>query len=162
MYEKIRQRARQLKEAYGLRRHPEGGWFAEDYTCGETAGGRPLMGSIYFLLDGEEISHFHRIDCDELWYYHEGCGLLITVLHEGKKRELVLGADPTLGQKMEVRIPKGAIFAAENLNWSKYTFLSCATAPRFRYEGFHLVSGEELARDWPEICADVSYLAAKP
>ncbi len=159
MYEKIRRRTEALKREYGLKIHPEGGWFAEDYTCGDKADGRALMGSIYFLLDGAELSHFHQIDCDELWYYHEGCGLLLTLLYRGEKQQIVLGADPALGQKMAVLIPKGAIFAAENLNWSKYTFLSCATAPQFSYEGFRLVGREELKRDWPEFAADVEYLA---
>ncbi|WP_081677499.1 cupin domain-containing protein [Butyrivibrio sp. WCD3002] len=34
---------------------------------------RPLAGSIYFLLTEDEISHFHQIDCEEIWYHHEGC-----------------------------------------------------------------------------------------
>ena len=65
-------RSEQLKAAYHLEKHPEGGWFSEVYTAPFQAEDRPLAGSIYFLLDQNEISHFHQIDCDEIWYYHEG------------------------------------------------------------------------------------------
>ena len=64
-----------LKQTYALEKHPEGGWFSEVYTSRDASDGRPIAGSIYFLLDKGEVSHFHRIDCDELWYFHEGCGL---------------------------------------------------------------------------------------
>ena len=86
-------RSEQLKASYHLEKHPEGGWFSEVYTAPFQAEGRPLAGSIYFLLDQKEISHFHQIDCDEIWYYHEGCGLKITLLQDGKRSVLLLGND---------------------------------------------------------------------
>lgn len=152
-------RARELIEAYGLERHPEGGWFAEDYTCPWDKEGRPLAGSIFFLLDGEELSHFHRIDCDELWYYHEGCGLTITVVLNGKSSEMYLGTAP--GERAAVLLPAGAVFAAENREKTGYTFLSCATAPAFRYEGFRLISRTELEELIPEEASKLRYLAAE-
>ena len=150
MYEKIRRRTEALKREYGLKIHPEGGWFAEDYTCPFSHGGRPLAGSIYFLLEGAERSHFHQIDCDELWYFHEGCGLKITVLFRGARSELLLGTGE--GQRACVLLPAGAVFGAENLDKAGFTFLSCATAPAFRYEGFRLISRAELE----ELCPDAA------
>ena len=52
-----------LNKIYILQRHEEGGWYLEVYTSPFTKDGRPMAGSICFLLDGEEISHFHQIDC---------------------------------------------------------------------------------------------------
>lgn len=135
-----------LKQYYRLRRHPEGGWFSEVYTSPFTQDGRALAGSIYFLLDGAELSHFHQIDCDEIWYFHEGCGLRITVLAEGRLRTLRLGGRAEAGEQAMAVIPAGAVFAAENLDPRGYSFLSCATTPAFRYEGFRLVPREELLR----------------
>ena len=114
------------------------------------------MGSIYFLLDGAEVSHLHQIDCEELWYYHEGCGLRISVLPD---TALLLGGDTAAGQKAMVVIPKGAIFAAENIDPSGYTFMSCATAPGFTYEGFRLVNKAELKRLCPETYEKLEHLA---
>ena len=55
--------------------HVEGGYFIELYSSSsllKSSNDRPLAGSIYFLLDQNDISHFHRIDCEEIWYYHQG------------------------------------------------------------------------------------------
>lgn len=71
----MKTRTEQLKTAYRLEAHPEGGWFAEVYTAPFEKDGRALAGSIYFLLDAGEQSQFHQIDCEELWFYHEGCGV---------------------------------------------------------------------------------------
>ena len=140
----MKTRTEQLKEAYRLEAHPEGGWFAEVYTAPFEKDGRALAGSIYFLLDAGEKSRFHQIDCEELWFYHEGCGVRITVLHDGSREEILLGPDCAGGQRAMARIPKDAIFSAENLAPGGYTFVSCVTTPKFRYEGFRLVPDSEI------------------
>ena len=128
------------------------------------------MGSIYFLLDGAEVSHFHQIDCEEVWYFHEGCGLRITMLQNGLDgpgaigntpavTELLLGGDTAAGQKAMVVIPKGAVFASENLDPAGYSFVSCATAPAFGYEGFRLVGKAELKRLCAETYEKLEHLA---
>ena len=144
-------RSEELKKTYGLEEHPEGGWFSEVYTSEDAAGGRPLAGSIYFLLDRSDISRFHRIDCDELWYFHEGCGLVITVAHRSGISRLYLGNDIQKGQRAMVLIPKGSAFAAENLDPEGYSFISCATAPRFSYEGFELLGRDDMLALCPEL-----------
>ena len=57
-------RIEKLKETYAIEAHPEGGWFSEVYTANVEK--RALAGSIYFLLIGEEIPHFHQVDCEEI------------------------------------------------------------------------------------------------
>ncbi|SEL40786.1 hypothetical protein SAMN04487770_1102 [Butyrivibrio sp. ob235] len=52
--------------------------------------------------------------------------------------------DTEYNQKAMAVIPKGAIFAAENLDKSSYCFTSCATTPKFTYDGFRLVSNKEI------------------
>ena len=142
-----------LRTEYQLQAHPEGGWFAKVFRSEAKQGERPFMGSIYFLLDGPEISHLHQIDCEEIWYYHEGCGLKITVIEGPVVRTLLLGADASAGQKVMAAIPKGAIFAAENIDPAGYTFMSCATAPAFSYEGFRLVKKTELKELCGGLCS---------
>ena len=137
-------RAKELIAKYNLERHPEGGWFAEVYTAPFDHEGRAFMGSIYFLLDGEDMSHFHQIDCDEIWYYHEGCALKITMIIDGKESESIIG--PLENQAAMAVIPKGAVFAAENLDKNSYCFMSCATTPKFSYDGFRLLDDEKVKR----------------
>lgn len=145
----MNQRAQELIEAYQLEKHPEGGYFAELYTSEEKyeKGGeqRGLTGSIFFLLEEKDISHFHQIDCEELWYFHEGCGLTVHFVDsEGQYRTEKLGNDFSQGEKPMILVKKGEFFAAENLDKEGYTFISCVTSPKFKYEGFRLVPREEL------------------
>ena len=156
-------RAEALKQAYALLPHPEGGSFSEVYTAPfARADGRSLCGSIYFLLEGEEISHLHRIDCDEIWYYHEGCGLQLTVIApDGAVSRQALGPDVEAGQRAMLAVPAGAAFASENIDKAGYSFVSCATAPRFTYEGFRLLSAKELRSLCPDRADALSYLCLK-
>ena len=150
-------RADQLKNKYCLERHPEGGWFSESYTAPFECDERSLMGSIYFLLEKDEISHFHQIDCDEIWYHHEGCGLKITMIIDGKVTEKIIG--PEDDQLAMAVIPKGAIFAAENVDKGSFCFMSCATSPKFTYDGFRLVDDEEIRNTSPLAFERLRHLA---
>ncbi|MBR5914234.1 MAG: cupin domain-containing protein [Selenomonadaceae bacterium] len=135
-----------LKKVYSLQSHVEGGYFSEVYTSPFSQNNRATAGSIYFMLVGKDISHFHKIDCDEIWYYHEGCGLKIFVIRDGKLEEFLLGKDIEHGQRAMVIVPANSIFAAENLNDESYTLISCMTTPKFRYENFQLVTKNELKK----------------
>ncbi len=146
-------RSKELIESYALQAHPEGGYFSEVYTApfmySDT---RETGGSIYFLLDQSDISHFHVIDCDEIWYYHEGCGMRITMIDSnGKVTYADLGMHLERNESAMVVIPKGVIFAAENLEKDGYTFVSCATTPQFQYQGFRLVKESEVTCDTKDI-----------
>ena len=154
-------RAEMLKEAYHLEAHVEGGSFAEVYTAPFEKDGRALAGSIYFLLDCGEISHFHVIDCDEIWYFHEGCGMKVTVLTENGKEELLLGNNAAEGERPMILIPKGCIFAAENLRPDGYSFVSCVTTPAFEYAGFRILNREEIKKRYPDLFDEIGYLGAE-
>ena len=143
-------RVENLKKIYSLNRHVEGGYFSEVYTAPFNQNDRATAGSIYFLLAGKDVSHFHKIDCDEIWYFHEGCGLKIFVLQNGKLEEFLLGKNIDEGQRAMVIIPAGAIFAAENLDAESYTFVSCMTTPKFNYEGFKLIMRQEFLNLYPQ------------
>ena len=153
------ERTELIKEICRLKQHEEGGHYSESYTSIDSVGCRPIAGSIYFLLNEDEISHFHEIDCDEIWYFHEGCGMKITVLINGRKEVYLLGNDFSRGQRAMAVIPKGCIFGAENLDPKGYTFVSCVTAPKFRYEGFRLVGKDEIRSCFADLYDSVSYLA---
>lgn len=155
----MEKRTDELKKAYQLKKHIEGGSFAEVYTAPFEKDGRPLAGSIYFLLESGEISRFHVIDCDEIWYYHEGCGMRITMLDGNEKKECLLGINTAGGQSPMAVIPKGCVFSAENLDRDGFTFVSCVTVPGFEYAGFRLVGKEEIRQRYPEHFGEIGHLA---
>ncbi len=152
--------AQKFKDAYNLQKHSEGGWFAEIYTAPfRQKNKRATAGSIYFLLDKGEVSHFHRIDCDEIWYYHAGCGMKIIVLNDGQCKEFLLGVDTARNEQPMVIIPAGMIFAAENIDKDGYTFVSCMTTPSFDYKGFRLVPRAEIRKKYPNLPEEILQMA---
>mgnify|MGYP002623799667 CR=1 FL=1 len=149
-----------LKEAYALQQHSEGGWFAEIYTAPfQQKKKRATAGSIYFLLEKEDISHFHQLDCDEIWYYHAGCGMKIIVLRDGRAEEFLLGIDAEKNEQPIIIVPAGSIFAAENIDKTSYTFISCVTTPRFDYKGFRLIKRAELKKIYPHLSEEILQMA---
>ena len=85
----------------------------------------------------------------------------ITVLGDHGKEVLLLGMNYRKGEQPMAVIPKGCLFAAENLEPEGYTFVSCVTTPGFEYAGFRLAGKEELRERWPEFYDEISYLAAE-
>ena len=86
-----------------------------------------------------------EIDCDEIWFFHEGCGMKITILSpDGEVSHVYLGNDVGKGQRAMAIVPKGSIFSAANLDDGGYTFVSCVTVPKFSYDGFRLVPADEI------------------
>ena len=76
-------RINELIEKLALLPHPEGGYYKETYRSSETIDGeQALMTSILFLLTSDSPSHFHRIQSDEHWYFHEGSPLTVHVIGE--------------------------------------------------------------------------------
>jgi hypothetical protein len=86
----------------GLEMHPEGGYFKEIYRSGENIipenlperyeGGRNFSTSIYFLLEGNQKSNFHRIRSDEIWHFYDGSPVRIYIIgNNGKLEEKVIG-----------------------------------------------------------------------
>lgn len=152
-------RSEELIQKYALEAHPEGGYFKEVYTAPYIyEDSRETSGSIYFMLEENDISHMHVIDCDEIWYFHEGCGMKITMVDsKGNIISEKLGMNFDEDEKAMVVIPKGVLFGAENLDKSSYTFVSCVTTPQFQYQGFRLISIDEMKIDTSKI----SYLFMK-
>ena len=146
-------RVKELIDHYELIAHQEGGYFKEIYTSDSSYNNREYCGNIYYLLDKDEISHFHVLDCQEAWFFHEGCGMKITVISDNKIKHLYLGNDINNNQSPFVLLEKGEIFAAENIDKSSYTFVSCITVPKFTYEGYRLVNKDEIRQytDDPDI-----------
>ena len=71
----------------------------------------------------------------------------IYVLQNGALKEYLLG----MGENMKPMavIPAGATFAAKNIDKNGYTFISCATTPKFSYKGFRLITKAKLKKRYP-------------
>lgn len=133
-----------------LQPHPEGGYYREIFRS-ENAVTRPgaietrsACTSIYYLLEGEDFSGFHRIASDELWYFHKGSPLVIHVIDaNGAYSQLELSDEPT--GALSLVVAAGAWFAAEIPSKSGFTLVSCAVAPGFEFSEFEMAGREALS-----------------
>jgi uncharacterized protein len=144
----------------GLNPHPEGGFykstFASDVTisCVENIredNQRKLFTSIFFLLRSNDISHFHRLKSDELWYYHGGSSLTIHVIDEsGEYKEMKLGLNLEKGEVPQVLVSKNTIFGSSLMEEDTFSLVGCMVSPGFEFEDFELFSQDELLEMYPQ------------
>ena len=79
--------SKEIIEKFKLKTHPEGGYFHENYRSSGKVnssslwdgaqGTRNYSTGIYFLLDKNQFSAFHRIKQDEMWHFYAGSTLLL-------------------------------------------------------------------------------------
>ena len=121
----------------GLERHPEGGWFAQTFSDADTGSdGRPRSTAIYYLLEGSDVSHWHRIDAVEVWHFYTGAPLALSLSDGVSVDTHTLGSALETGQRPQLVVPARAWQSARSLG--AWTLLGCTVAPGFRFSGFEL------------------------
>jgi len=145
----------------GLIPHPEGGYYKETFQSEERTsdkelqvtfeGQRKLYTSIYFLLTSNDISHFHRLKSDELWYYHGGSPLTIHIIHEnGEYEEIKLGLNLEKGEVPQALVPKHSIFGSSVMGEDVCSLVGCMVSPGFEFQDFELFTQDELLLKYPQ------------
>lgn len=145
----------------GLEPHPEGGFYKRTFESAERTsdqelsvefeGKRKLYTSIYFLLGSNDISHLHRLKSDELWYYHAGSPLTISVINEnGHYKESKLGINLDEGETPQVLVPKNSIFGSSVRDEDTFSLVGCMVSPGFEFQDFELFTQEELLSKYPQ------------
>lgn len=142
-----------------LQAHPEGGFYKETYRSSENipapglpdrfGGSRSFSTAIYFLLRSEDRSLFHRIKSDELWHYHAGSSLSITVLDDRGLTLHKLGPELEKGESLQIVIPAGSWFGAKVDQENSYTLSGCTVAPGFDFQDFELADRATLLKTFP-------------
>lgn len=117
-----------------LQPHPEGGWYRQTWV-GPEVGGRASGTAILFLLKAGERSHWHRVDADEIWLWHAGAPLVLSMGID-RAVEHRLGPDVLGGEVVQQVVPAGWWQAARSTG--EWTLVSCTVSPGFRFEGFEL------------------------
>jgi predicted cupin superfamily sugar epimerase len=126
--------AEAIIQKLGLMPHPEGGWYRETWR-GPEVGGRASGTAILFLLQAGERSHWHRVDADEIWLWHAGAPLMLS-MGELSASEVRLGPDVLGGEVVQAVVPSGWWQAARSTG--AWTLVSCTVSPGFCFEGFEL------------------------
>lgn len=149
-----------LKAAYyiqslNLLPHPEGGYYKETFRStkevnrvGSTAI-KQACTSIYYLLENEDFSGFHRIASDEIWYFHKGQPLIIHVIQKDGALISHELSDENTGS-FSVVVQADLWFAAELKSAEGFALVSCAVAPGFDFSEFEMAKREELVNQYPQ------------
>ncbi len=148
-------------EKLGLNRHPEGGYFRQTYKAelmlareslppGFT-GPRAASTGIYFLLEGENFSTFHRLRSDEMWHFYAGEPVVVHVIDpDGEHSQILLGNDPEAGETLQAVVKAGCWFASHVADWKSFALVGCTVTPGFEFEDFEMAKAEELIRTYPQ------------
>jgi uncharacterized protein len=148
-------------EKLELEKHPEGGWFREVYLSEDIVpqtglpsgfrGDRSFSTSIYYLLEGDDFSAFHRIKSDEVWHYYNGTSAVeIIMLENNRIRKCLLGDDPDKLQKLQLVVPRNTWFAARLHDPSGYALAGCTVSPGFHFDDFELADAH-LAKEFAAV-----------
>jgi predicted cupin superfamily sugar epimerase len=140
----------------GLEPHVEGGYYRELWRSDQVlpqsllgaryGGARASASSIYFLLHPGEVSAWHVIVSAELWLYHLGSPLTLTLggcgenPDTGAAEPLRLGPDIASGERPQQLVPPGVWQRAENTG-TEATLVSCIVSPAFHEQEFRLIGG---------------------
>ena len=142
-----------------LQPHPEGGYYREVYRSNETisttslnhryGSERVISTSIYFLLEKENFSAFHKIKSDELWHFYDGSSVNIIIIStDGVLQNLRLGINDD--ELPQIVIPRGTWFAAYPIQKNSFSLIGCTVAPGFDFDDFELAKREDLTESFPQ------------
>lgn len=147
-------------EKLGMLDHPEGGFYKETYRSNELIqsglperfkGDRHFSTSIYYLLEGEQFSRFHKIKSDEMWHFYDGSGLNIYEISiDGKLTVHKLGLNIEEGESPQVLIRAGNWFGAKVNKPDSFCLAGCTVSPGFHFDDFELAEKEALLKEFPE------------
>jgi len=151
----------ELVEKFQLLPHPEGGYYKEMYRSTELiqpsalperfSGGRNFSTAIYFLLEQENFSAFHRIQSDECWHFYAGQSLHVHIIHPNGQYELIrLGNNLTQGETFQAVVPAGSWFASETATGGTFSFVGCTVSPGFDFADFELATAASLCQQFPK------------
>jgi predicted cupin superfamily sugar epimerase len=129
--------ARDIISALKLEPHPEGGWYVQTFKDEATVDGRASSTAIFYLLEAGAHSHWHKVDAVEIWHYHAGASLELSLSIDGKERRaLVLGPDILGGQTPQGIVRRDEWQSARSLG--DWTLVGCTVAPGFEFSGFEM------------------------
>lgn len=144
-----------------LKKHPEGGYYSQTYRSPINLNGRylglekseyrNLSSSIYFMLSENNISRFHRLKSDEIWYYQGGETLVIVIIDkDGNLSKQKLGLGIMEGESPQIIVSAGSIFGSYIESGCGISLVGCMVSFGFDFFDFELFNKEDLSKLYPE------------
>lgn len=148
-------------EKLSLQLHPEGGYFREVYRSTDEIKKDGLPDrykkdrnsgtSIYYMLEGEQFSSFHKLKSDETWHFYIGSPIILHLIsREGEYSKIVLGQKILEDELLQFTIINGTWFAAEVKDKKSYSLVGCTVYPGFDFEDFEMGDKKKLFKQFPQ------------
>lgn len=120
-----------------LTRHPEGGYYRETWRDRPEGGARGSGTAIYYLLPAGEVSAWHRVDAAEIWHWHAGAALELSIAAGGGPVLVQrLGNGLQAGERPQLVVPPHAWQSARSLG--AWTLVGCTVSPAFEFAQFEM------------------------
>ena len=134
----------------------EGGFFKEVYRSKLTTENKDRVcgTSIYYLMTRNDISSWHKVASDEIWYFHGGSPAVQLLIHpDGNMEKRLIGFDLEAGEVPQSLIPADTWQAAVLLdkNDDAWGLFGATVFPGFEYEDFCGASVEEMIQEFPHL-----------
>ena len=126
--------------------HPEGGWYRETWRGEPGADGRAVGTAIYFLVAAGSPSRLHRIDAAEQFHWYAGDPVEQLVIDvDGTAAVRRIGPGLAAGEEPQALVPPHAWQGLHVPAHGEWALLGCTVAPGFEFEGFELVTPDQVA-----------------
>jgi len=132
-------RPEDIAKKLNLEPHPEGGYYRRIYTHDtkqHIGNDRALASSIYYLLKGGQQTRWHKTDGDELWLWHAGSPISLSMSNndKGPVTTLMLGAN-IFGNEHPQLLVKADHWQAAKVD-GPWALVSCVVSPEFTFDGY--------------------------
>tara|TARA_B100000676_G_C17296597_1_gene445072 strand:- start:3 stop:422 length:420 start_codon:yes stop_codon:yes gene_type:complete len=115
-----------------MKPHPEGGHFVETFRDADNN-----VSLIFYLLEGGERSHWHRLAKDEVLHFYDGDPLTLLLSPDAVAiKEETLGRKVTNRQNYHWVVPKGTWFSMHSTG--EWSLIGCTVSPAFSFDDFEL------------------------
>ncbi len=132
----------------------EGGFYSETYRSGIVlgVGGKSCGTCIYYFLQGNDRSAWHRLKSDEIWFYHAGSAAIQLLLFpDGRFEERHIGVNFECKERPQGIIPAGTwqttfLKGGYHDSWGLFSTVVC---PGFEFSDYEAGKSEDLVKEWP-------------
>lgn len=146
-----------LVQHFNMLPHPEGGYYRETYRSNSITYFNDLQGKrnnstgIYFLIEKENFSAFHKIKSDEMWHFYHGDALEVIELHQnGELIKTRIGNNLNQGETFQYTVKANTWFASRVYQNGQFSFVGCTVCPGFDFADFELANQKTLLSEFPQ------------
>lgn len=112
---------------------------------------RSVSTLIYYLLEGDQFSAFHKVKYDEIWHFYKGCSVSLYILtDDGEIMKIQIGNELENNENIQYVIKGDTWFGAEINDKSLYSLIGCSVSPGFDFRDFELGERDILKKTYSQ------------